>query len=151
MFTIEGHQIGRGTKYQHSALLRKRNSAITNKKAKRCILSEILIAIIVTFPNCNFFSRFYSILCAQSHHPGQHMWNAMVIIMLLTCCMRSKYLNSFFPSITLGVQGWQTVFADLMDYESRLYKMFFYVKVYVMCEILKVIFLKRVQNQLNEN
>ena len=72
MFTIEGHQIGRGTKYQHSALLRKRNSAITNKKAKRCIFSEILIAIIVTFPNCNFFSRFYSILCAQSHLPGQH-------------------------------------------------------------------------------
>ena len=31
--------------------------------------------------------------------------------------------------------------ADLMDYESRLYKMFFYVKVCVMC----------VQNQLNEN
>ena len=60
------------------------------------------VAISVTFPNCNFFSRFYSILCAQSHHPGQHMWNAMVIIMLLTCCMRSKYLNSFFSIYYFG-------------------------------------------------
>ena len=35
MFTIEGLQIGRSTKYQHSALLRKRNSAIRNKKGQK--------------------------------------------------------------------------------------------------------------------